>query len=112
MKPAVGDKVFILYKDQISETTVLSVGRKYFKIKNKYGREEQVAFDTFKGGRWRIQDSFYDIVYISEQAYLDEVEYNKLFSNLREVINFRSRVLPLSLDQLRRITAILEEQDL
>jgi len=116
-KPKVGD---VLYRLNIGNNankwnpprlvpvTVTKVGRKYFTVKLKdgaYSMESEHYNDDWKHNS-NFSAGYY--LYYTEQDYHDEMEYLALEVKLKQ-IGREYEQCKLSLDQLRRIDAILSE---
>lgn len=114
-KPKVGDELFLVKskysgKGNIYEgpCKVAKVGRKYFYVlPNGYAREICFRLDNWHGNT--EYSSTYNL-YPSKQCFLDESEKNKLRRDIERFLSdYRWRKKDLSLDQLRRIKAIIDE---
>lgn len=122
-KPKVGEKVFVRYGDSgtdVLETAVEKVGKKYFTVSNpvypQWPSEYQMetAIPGYWKGSLRTRDSG-RICYRSEdslKAKLEadalRVEAGNLLELLRKAFDYWSRG-KYTLDQLRRIKAIVDE---
>ena len=114
-KPKVGD---VLYESptrnkdaKLIPVQVIKVGRKYFSVCRIGERPEKWRMTEHDIQTWLEKTSGWTsqtILYASEQEYLDEVEFMRIARLMREVFCGYSR-LRLSLEQLRRIEAIVKE---
>lgn len=110
-KPNVGETLFLVHDRQragkhTSLATVSKVGRKYFYLDNGVHGELAFHLDT-----WRYVTDYNKneyIVYETEQAYLDEVELETLKWRFKRTFDWADRQ-SVTLDQARRIQAILDE---
>lgn len=111
-KPNIGDELFLVHNvrphvQQTYKVTVTKVGRKYFYVE-LYGWEYPFKLDT-----WRYHtdfDRWQYVLYENQQDYLDEVELENLKDSFRKAFAFGSNK-KITLNQARRIGAILEEKD-
>jgi len=115
-KPFVGQKLWSLNvgnsarsgREQVPyPVTVTSVGSKYFRVK----REDFNFQVEFFLEDWREHSEYSPnhALYATEQEWLDKKEASEIKKLLREFFG-NYGTLPLSLDALRRIKAICEEQ--
>lgn len=88
----------------LHKSTVSKVGKKYFEIADLYG--ERFFIDSLTNDGKGYSSSCQ--AYLSEQDRLDEVEVASLSQFLRNKVG-QYGLAPFSLDQLRRIKAIIEE---
>jgi len=91
------------WNKEISEFTVSKVGRKYFWLEEMPRTKfeiENLSEVTEYAPDWEL--------YFTKQEILDEQEFNDLVMNIRLKFDRSGRV-DLTLDQLRRINAIIEE---
>ena len=96
----------------IEEWIVTKVGKKYLYAKPKEGWGRDVIFE-----KRRYDDNFVNkteysisyVIYLDKQDILDEMEYFKLSSFIEN--EFRYSQKQYSLDQLRRIKAIIDEKE-
>jgi hypothetical protein len=114
----VGDKVFVAltgnrarnitsfehFLERVREDEVVKIGSKYFYLGNC--RENKFSIQTLKAidnvcSNYRV--------YLSMQDIYDEHEFNELHNLIRKFFDVYNG-LPLSLDQLRRIKAIIDEE--
>lgn len=111
-RPVVGQKVWLagvvrhVHKG-LKEQVVVKVGRKYFEVGDHMNDSRTIKFhlDTL---RQVIDSSPWYALYFNEQDYHDEQERYRLQSEIRRAFDhFRS--LDFTLDQLRRIHAIIRE---
>ncbi|MGF2740747.1 MULTISPECIES: hypothetical protein [unclassified Bacillus (in: firmicutes)] len=96
-------------RKEVLEKTVLKKGKKYFYIGNmgetetrrmlKFSLEDMTQVTEYSAD-WEL--------YLSKQEIIDEEEKEKLIFEIRSVFNRWSSV-DLTLDQLRRIHAIISE---
>lgn len=121
-----GDKVFIkieegsnaarrkepfsleTFDEWVKEVEVTSVGRKYITVgKEKYS---QIKFEIENDYREHYTCGGADHkLYVSKQEILDEHESNQLYDGIKSCFSNWVNNDKYSLDQLRRIKAILEE---
>ena len=105
-RPVVGQELWLVdrWGGQAMACTVSSVGRKYFKVSGWCGTDRTRFFnETWNRDTGRACD-----LYESEQEYLEEREAR----DLRAFVSDRCTgygLRGLTLDQLRRIKAIVEE---
>ena len=86
------------------EAVVETVGKKYFTLVDR--PREKYDLETLK----QVVDSNYkNVVYLSLQTILDEDEFAKLSDEVRKPFQYYGNP-KLTLDQLRRIKAILDEK--
>jgi hypothetical protein len=118
-KPKVGDKVMVFrrYGDEVAieQHTVSKVGRKYFSITEEYwGRPITFCLQSRKvTSRYRCDLFAFNSeddwkVFLQTEA--DEKELRMLRDEMEKI--FRFQRFDLSLDQLRRIQAIVQERPL
>lgn len=107
--PTIGQTVFLVTfgwraKDEPKTTfaKVTKVGRKYFELE---GCREQFHIES--GGE-KTQYCSRMQVYETEQEFRDQIEHSELASKLSDVFRYAGQN-KLSLDQLRRISAITLE---
>lgn len=93
------------YNKDIIETTVTKVGNKYFQLENNSRKKYEI--DTLKEVSEYCADYY---VYLTRQEIEDKNEREKLTSYLRQMFGAYGRV-DLTLDQLRRIKKITEENN-
>ena len=109
MTPEIGQTVYmtpILWGgdlSQIGEGTLVRIGRKYYTVK-RFFWEYRFDKETLQENT-NMQDR---LLYLSKQAVVDKAEQIRLTGQLLAALDMFSAV-KLSLDQLRRINAILEE---
>lgn len=115
-KPKVGDTVVIEpignearygNKEPI-EIKVSKVGRKYFSVEHKNKWERAGLQFNIADWRQKTDCSACWICHESMQSYLDKIERVKINTFLSNKFDWRNRH-DLSLDQLRRIKAIFDE---
>jgi hypothetical protein len=111
-KLTVGQTVFVKTADYqrrvvVRETTVTRVGRKFFEIADYEFSRSRFSVETMRVCR--------DIGVNSERCYLtrqeidDEREYQELQDSLRRMFDHWGSSSTLTLDQLRRVDAIVKE---
>lgn len=118
-KPVVGETLYELNvgnaarhtEQKLEPTKVISVGRKYFKTLNpKWGDSTRMATEwEIDGWFEKTEYSAKSKLYESVQEYTDEKEMLELYSTIKNAhfdIYFKPK---LTLDQLRRINAIIKE---
>ena len=104
-KPKVGQILYMPNNGVLQETTVIKVGRKYFYCDpGRYGSEDKFHLET-----WRRVGSFNVALYASRQTYEEDQEADSIFRELSGIFSY-SRGDKFSLDQLKRIEAIIEEE--
>lgn len=92
----------------VIETTIVKVGRKYIEVEEGNGVRRGIKFDITNGLKQVTNYTPEWILYFSKEEIEEEQEYNKLIEICRK--NFdRWEGKEFTLDQLRRIKAILEE---
>lgn len=107
-KPTVGQVVFTVFGYRGNDTEkkadrVASVGRLYFTLE---GRQRH----RFHNSNWKQESGCPHIsLYEAESEYLEEQEANRIRKTLREMFAYDGAARNLSLEQLRRIEAILKE---
>lgn len=108
-KPEVGEKLFYVHFDKRYGNTelymtVTHVGRKYFDMQESW-RKLSFHIDT-----WRVKSNYSQTVKIYEtrQEYIDEQEAEKIWGGMKNTI--QSWTCPFTLDQLKRIKLIIDEQ--
>jgi len=87
------------------EVVISKVGRKYFELEGR--RLEKYNIDNL---REEIDSSYKNQCYLSFQEILDKKEIQKLTDEIRKFLQPYGE-LDLSLDQLRRISAIISENN-
>jgi len=105
----IGDKIYLRPMgnaarrdtDRIEETTIKSIGRKYFTAEDRYGRFHLDSFIQDCG-----QYSANYKAYLNKQDLLDENEKRKLTDTISGYFRFAPK---LSLDQLRKINEIINQ---
>lgn len=101
-------------KDKLLQEYVVSkVGRKYVYAKPSNGSQWEVCFEKNGNGTGLRQKTEYCVDYIlysSKQEIEDEQERLKLWNKISSVFGYLSVDDSVSLDQLQRINAILEER--
>lgn len=110
-KVQVGQKVWVKFATwsnrtprEPQETTVETVGNKYFTLVDRY--REKYDVNTLR----QVADTNYlNQVYLSLQTILDEEEHSRLSEEVRKVFSGYGKV-KLTLTQLRNIKAILDEK--
>lgn len=116
-KPKVGDTLYRLNIGNnaskwsppvLHPVTVTKVGRKYFTVvkQDQYRTESEHHIDDWRQNTSDFMVGYY--LYATEQEYLDEKEYAALEAKLKQIGRDYGRCT-LTLDQLRRIDAILSE---
>jgi len=108
MKVVVGQTVYVTKGRSLEKATVVKVGRKYFEVqiesysylKIKFYIEDGVEANSYSRNSWRA--------YLSLQEIEDGAERARISLYLSET--FSTYLRPLTLDQLRRIKAIVEER--
>lgn len=114
MKPELGITLYVKDTKELKEATVITVGKKFFTLKALNGWQEwKVEFTSFDGGKWYTYNPEYTqhrkTVYQDKQVYLDECEATELWSFAKS--KFQSvYTCPYSLEKLRKIKAVLEEE--
>jgi len=114
-RPRVGDRV--LYANAafsrtsergLIEMVVVRVGRRYFYLNESHDghpwRERKITLERWSG------PGYGERAYPSREAYDGEVEAEKLCGNLSRAIEWNMGGQSLSLDQLQRIGAIMQEE--
>lgn len=111
-KPYVGQPVWLTglqrhMSRELIKHVVVKVGRKYFEVGLDMNDPRPVKFhlDTF---REATKYSPLYAIYLNEQDYYDEQERNKLIGKIRNAFNHWGS-MDYTLDQLRRIHAIIQE---
>lgn len=114
----IGDEVIIRdYGSRISEdnarnitAVVTKIGKKYVIVQTSWGGEYQFHNELNKTYYLKMKStvSTENKLFRSEQDYLDWVESESIYRELREYFN--KFYTDLTLDQLRRIKAIIEEK--
>ena len=114
-KPEVGQIVFEEVNGRLEPVEVTKVGRKYFYCQTagqiEYGQKPDKD-NAFEIATWRGSGDHYrggKIVYESKQAYEDEVLWDNLRQEFRDFFDWKRNCKNLTLDQLKRIKAIIEE---
>lgn len=103
-----GDTVWLVERDwrgrdrEGRPATIASIGRRWITLADYNGGKFDV--DTL-----RLHDSFYAQIYATKEEHDLEVEHGALMDKCRGVFAYNTRRGELSLDQLRRIAAILKE---
>jgi hypothetical protein len=103
-KIEVGQTVYLYREQQPKPTKVVSVGKKYFQIDDPWFRRTQFFIDTLLSN---TECGSPDQIYLDKQELLDEIEMNKLKSELIQSCRYFDN---FNLDQLRRIKSIIEEK--
>lgn len=112
-KPNVGQILYSLNvnnaarntKQELTPVTVTKVGRKYFTCTFRGGWQVDYHISGWHEKTEYINDS---LLYESEQEYQDDVERDNLLILLRATF-YNTRTPDLSLEALRRIRQIVEE---
>jgi hypothetical protein len=92
---------------QVPESVVVSkVGRKYFSCERADGRGLPVQF-YIDGWRENTNYTANNKLYIKEQHWRDEVEFNKLHGIIRDKFSLGGGSKKLTLEQLRDIHKII-----
>lgn len=107
MKPRIGQTLYRLPIGNLTLTPVVvkSVGRKYFSVHPQDDKWNETKHHIDSG----LEVSDYTVgktLYQTEQEYRDEVELNRLNSNLQKAFNYFGQC-QFTLDQLRAVSAIL-----
>jgi len=89
-------------KYKIEEVEISKIGRVYFYLKGK--REDQ-KYDLKD-----LSNLYSEQIYLTKEEMLDEREYDKKYSEIRKEFTESSYFCDLTLDQLRRIKKILDEE--
>lgn len=118
--PKVGETVYVRYNDtssEVVETTVEKVGRKYFTLKSDGWWPLEFDIETPNPGYWRASTRarhsrvcYRDEAVLKAKIAADELERErgKLRDEMRKAFDSWGRT-PYTLDQLRRIKAIVDE---
>ena len=115
-KPKVGQIVFEKVVGRLEPVEVTKVGRKYFYCQTageiEYGQKPGV-YNAFEIATWRgsgDHERGSQAVYESKQAYEDEVLWDNMRYEFRDFFDWKRNCKNLSLDQLKRIKAIIDEE--
>ena len=116
MKLTTGDKVYLMpvgdnYRrgDKLpQEATVQKAGRKYIHV-TREGSRHAIMFDRERHREATEYSPGWEL-YLSRQALMDELERRELEFTLRDAFGSLGRY-DFTLDQLRRIKAIVDEGD-
>lgn len=122
-KPRVGDRLFRLNVgnaarrggQKLTPVVVVKVGTKFFSVSpDEFAdRTSSHMWTEFKLADWREKTNYTPnhALYRTEQEWLDEQEFHRTWTTLRETFaSYGSPKTALSLGQLRRIVAILNEE--
>lgn len=123
MKLEVGQKVWVKLKSfhhhgedkrGLMPCEIVSIGRKYFKIKSlgqNTHRFDSQRFDieTLKEN---IDSSYKDVVYLDPKIYFDEIERQDNLEKIRKVLNNHFALQDMSNLKLKRIARLLESKEL
>lgn len=94
---------------KIRECEIVKIGRKYFTVLTKTGQSIQFEIDTLDEKTQTLSDWKF---YFEKQDILDEEEYKNLEISIRMYFsNCIFSKSKLSLEKLRKISAIIEEQE-
>ena len=114
-KPEVGQIVYYFGSRGLDPIEVTKLGRKYFYCQNageiEYGQKPGID-NAFEIATWRGSGDHcrYDqVVYESKQAYRDDALRDNLRREFRNFFDWKRNCENLTLDQLKRIKAIIEE---
>ncbi|PYY28307.1 beta barrel domain-containing protein [Paenibacillus illinoisensis] len=105
---AVGNNARYRNDTYVEEYVVGSIGRKYFDVYKDGNKSRTIKF-RLSGLRQHTDYSPDWKLYFSMQEILDEEESERLSGKLREIFNSYGKI-NLTLDQLRRISQIVNEQ--
>lgn len=109
----VGQTVVIVEKQRrgaVYQTTVAKIGRKYVTTAGNWGKQFYVNNPK---DSYLVEKSIYgaaSLLYPSEEIYQQAVEKSTLEQQIRRSLDW-PHISKLTLDQLRRIKAIIEEQE-
>lgn len=95
---------------QLTPVVVTKIGRKYFETTNQdhpTWRGERYALGSWKQDTGGYSATSY--LFTTEQEWLDEKEHDDILKQASKMFEWSGAANQLSLDQLRRIKAILEE---
>ena len=94
----------------IVEGTIIRIGRKYYTVRTEHDIHSEYKFDI-ESLEQRSEYSPDYLFYFDKQELLDEKEIDLLRRKLSRFFEWSGQHKNLTLDQLRRINAILEESD-
>lgn len=109
----IGDTVFLKAAGRnrkeahIVECKISKIGRKYFEV-SREGYQHHVIKFRIEDNKQHTEYSPDWILYFSMQEILDEEEFNRLSGNIKKKFDTYGKV-DLTLDQLRRISYIINE---
>jgi len=112
----IGDKVYLKPTDrnsrrgkEVQEYIISKIGRKYLEVVQQLGDTFSIKFDMEKEYQQVSNYSADWELYFSKQEILDEQESIRLSDDIRKEIGNYGFPKDLSLDQLKRIKAIIDE---
>lgn len=117
MKLTTGDKVYLMpvgdnYRrgnKESQEGTIQKLGRKYIHVAHD-GSRRAIKFDRERRREVTECSPEWEL-YFSRQALSDELERQEIVPALRDAFGSYGRLSNFTLDQLRRIKAIVDEGD-
>ena len=114
-KPEVGQIVFEKVSGRLEPVEITKVGHKYFYCQTageiEYGQTPGID-NSFKIDTWRGSGDhcrYNQVVYESKQAYRDDALWDNLRQEFRDFFDWKRNCKNLTLEQLKRIKAIIEE---
>lgn len=105
-----GDRLLSSKNHGVYPVRVKRVGRKYFTLEHKYSHilyGDRFYLDTWKHDNNGIFESL--ICYPKVEHHMDEIAYRKLYLSISEAFDYTGSAPKYTIDQLRRIAAIITE---
>lgn len=103
-------------EEWIYQGEIVKIGRKYVTV--KFGRYDDGKINYYHEEKFNVEDDYRQVwtaggadykLYLTKQDILDEIESDKLYSQIKSEFSGFKNNNKFTLDQLRKIKAIIEE---